>query len=61
MIAGIPAARAADEAAKPLAVYREEEPAVMRRQFFTPESPYHALRSAFVRERPVPAGLLART
>ncbi|MFE6056661.1 enoyl-CoA hydratase-related protein [Kitasatospora sp. NPDC056446] len=55
------AAREADEAAKPLAAYREEELAVMRRQFFTPESPYHALRAAFVHKRPVPAGLLAGT
>ncbi|MFD8705013.1 enoyl-CoA hydratase-related protein [Kitasatospora sp. NPDC059648] len=60
-IAAKKAAREADERAKPLAAYREEELAVMRRQFFTPESPYHALRSAFVRKRPVPAGLLART
>ncbi|GAB7184748.1 formyltransferase catalytic core domain-containing protein [Kitasatospora sp. Ki12] len=60
-IAAKKAARAADEAAKPLAAYREEELAVMRRQFFTPESPYHALRSAFVRKRPAPAGLTART
>ncbi|MFF9642970.1 enoyl-CoA hydratase-related protein [Kitasatospora aureofaciens] len=60
-IAAKKAAREADERAKPLAAYREEELAVMRRQFFTPESPYHALRSAFVHKRPVPAGLLART
>ncbi|MEU9040645.1 MULTISPECIES: enoyl-CoA hydratase-related protein [unclassified Kitasatospora] len=60
-IAGKKAAREADEAAKPLAAYREEELAVMHRQFFTPESPYHALRSAFVRKRPAPAGLLAET
>ncbi|MGW2371108.1 hydrogenase maturation protein [Kitasatospora sp. NPDC001683] len=60
-IAAKKAAREADERAKPLAAYREEELAVMRRQFFTPESPYHALRSAFVRKSPVPAGLFART
>ncbi|MFI9363087.1 hydrogenase maturation protein [Kitasatospora sp. NPDC053057] len=60
-IAAKKAAREAGERAKPLAAYREEELAVMRRQFFTPESPYHALRSAFVRKGPVPAGLLART
>ncbi|MEU8512774.1 hydrogenase maturation protein [Kitasatospora sp. NPDC048722] len=55
------AAREADERTKPLAAYRAEELAVMHRQFFTPESPYHALRSAFVRKRPASAGLLART
>ncbi|MFF2147757.1 hydrogenase maturation protein [Kitasatospora sp. NPDC058190] len=55
------AAREADERAKPLDAYREEELAVMRRQFFTPESPYHALRSAFVRKCPAPAGPAART
>ncbi|MFI8455506.1 enoyl-CoA hydratase-related protein [Kitasatospora sp. NPDC085464] len=60
-IAAKKAAREADEQAKPLAAYREEELAVMHRQFFTPESPYHALRSAFVRKRPVPAGLLPGT
>ncbi|MBO1413784.1 hydrogenase maturation protein [Streptomyces sp. FH025] len=60
-IAAKKAARRADERARPLASYREEELAVMRGQFFTPESPYHALRSAFVRKRPAPAGLLSRT
>ncbi|MFE5587016.1 enoyl-CoA hydratase-related protein [Kitasatospora sp. NPDC056531] len=55
------AAREADERAKPLDAYREEELAVMHRQFFTPESPYHALRSAFVRKRPAPTGPAART
>ncbi|AUY52630.1 enoyl-CoA hydratase-related protein [Streptomyces sp. CB01881] len=59
-IAAKKAAREADERAKPLAAYREEELAVMHRQFFTPESPYHALRSAFVRKRPAPAGSAAR-
>ncbi|MFH8381410.1 enoyl-CoA hydratase-related protein [Kitasatospora sp. NPDC018058] len=59
-IAAKKAAREADERAKPLAEYREEELAVMHRQFFTPESPYHALRSAFVRKRPAPAGSVAR-
>ncbi|MER7673429.1 hydrogenase maturation protein [Kitasatospora sp. NPDC096128] len=58
-IAAKKAAREADERAKPLDAYREEELAVMHRQFFTPESPYHALRSAFVRKRPVPTGLRA--
>ncbi|MFJ9453598.1 enoyl-CoA hydratase-related protein [Kitasatospora sp. NPDC101447] len=60
-IAAKKAAREADEQAKPLAAYREEELAVMHRQFFIPESPYHALRSAFVGKRPAPAGLLAGT
>ncbi|MQS17038.1 hydrogenase maturation protein [Streptomyces kaniharaensis] len=58
-IAAKKAAREADERAKPLAAYREEELAVMRHQFFSPESPYHALRSAFVRKRPAPAGTVA--
>ncbi|MFD5466545.1 hydrogenase maturation protein [Kitasatospora sp. NPDC127059] len=58
-IAAKKAAREADERVKPLDAYRQEELAVMRRQFFTPESPYHALRSAFVRKRPVPTGLRA--
>lgn len=44
------AARARDEAAKPLAAYREEELAVMRGQFFGADEPYHALRRAFVRK-----------
>ncbi|MFB7665143.1 hydrogenase maturation protein [Kitasatospora sp. NPDC056138] len=40
--------RAKDEAAKPLAAYRKEELAEMRRNFWAPEEPYHALRRAFV-------------
>ncbi|GAA2252598.1 hydrogenase maturation protein [Kitasatospora cystarginea] len=40
--------RAEDEAAKPLAAYREEELAEMRRNFRGPGEPYHALRRAFV-------------
>ncbi|MEV7602124.1 hydrogenase maturation protein [Kitasatospora sp. NPDC089797] len=56
-IAAKKATRAADERTKPLDAYREAELAVLHRQFFTPESPYHALRSAFVRKHPVPAGL----
>ncbi|MFJ8627072.1 enoyl-CoA hydratase-related protein [Kitasatospora sp. NPDC093550] len=60
-IAAKKAAREADELVKPLAAYREEELAVMHRQFFTPGSPYHALRTAFVHKRPAPEGLLART
>ncbi|MGW4892019.1 hydrogenase maturation protein [Kitasatospora sp. NPDC004240] len=46
------AAREADEAVRPLADHRAEELAVMHHQFFTPESPYHALRAAFVRKLP---------
>ncbi|MEU7409962.1 hydrogenase maturation protein [Streptomyces sp. NPDC042638] len=46
------AARAADERARPLARYREDELARMRAIFFDPEAPYHALRSAFVRKTP---------
>ncbi|MFJ9949640.1 hydrogenase maturation protein [Kitasatospora sp. NPDC091207] len=53
-IAAKKAARDADELAKPLAAYRREELAVMHRQFFTPEAPYHALRAAFVGKRPAP-------
>ncbi|WP_316528741.1 hydrogenase maturation protein [Kitasatospora brasiliensis] len=59
-IAAKKAAREADERAKPLDAYREEELAVMHRQFFTPESPYHALRSAFVHKRPATTGLGVR-
>ncbi|AUG79165.1 hydrogenase maturation protein [Kitasatospora sp. MMS16-BH015] len=40
--------READEAVKPLARYREEELARMRRNFFEPEEPYHRLRQEFV-------------
>ncbi|CUW26004.1 hydrogenase maturation protein [Streptomyces reticuli] len=46
------AARAADERARPLARYRQEELARMHAIFFDPEAPYHALRSAFVRKTP---------
>ncbi|GAB2461794.1 hydrogenase maturation protein [Comamonas humi] len=49
-IAGKAGARARDEAAKPLQRYRDEELAQMRRNFFEPGEPYHALRSAFVRK-----------
>ncbi|QPP06524.1 hydrogenase maturation protein [Streptomyces bathyalis] len=49
-VAGKAAARARDEAEKPLAQYREEELAVMRGQFFGAHEPYHALRRAFVRK-----------
>ncbi|MFG2196532.1 enoyl-CoA hydratase-related protein [Streptomyces sp. NPDC048639] len=44
--------RERDEAAKPLGAYRVEELAHMRRAFFDPEAPYHALRAAFVRKEP---------
>ncbi|UGQ11490.1 enoyl-CoA hydratase-related protein [Yinghuangia sp. ASG 101] len=46
--------RAHDEAIKPLAAYRAEELASMRRTFFDPSAPYHALRSAFVRKQRPP-------
>ena len=52
-------ARARDETAKPLAHYREEELAVMHRQFFDPGEPYHALRRAFVRKEPARAAAVA--
>ncbi|NBM20268.1 enoyl-CoA hydratase-related protein [Streptomyces sp. GC420] len=52
-IAAKKAERERQEAIRPLAAYREEELARMRRVFFDPEAPYHALRRAFVRkERP---------
>jgi putative two-component system hydrogenase maturation factor HypX/HoxX len=44
------AVRERDEAAKPLAAYRGEELSRMRRTFFGPDEPYHALRRAFVRK-----------
>ncbi|WP_406385783.1 hydrogenase maturation protein [Streptomyces sp. NBC_01618] len=44
-----------DEAHRPLADYREQELAAMRRTFFDPRSPYHALRRAFVHKDP-PSG-----
>ncbi|MEU9456989.1 hydrogenase maturation protein [Streptomyces sp. NPDC048277] len=40
--------RAGDEAAKPLAAYREEELARMRVNFTDPAEPYHTLRRNFV-------------
>ncbi|MGW7436420.1 enoyl-CoA hydratase-related protein [Streptomyces sp. NPDC054849] len=52
-IAAKKAARERDEAHRPLAAYREAELALMRRTFFDPGAPYHALRRAFVhKERP---------
>jgi putative two-component system hydrogenase maturation factor HypX/HoxX len=41
---------ARDEAAYPLACYRQAELAKMRAIFDDPHAPYHALRSAFVRK-----------
>ncbi|MFJ4859422.1 enoyl-CoA hydratase-related protein [Streptomyces sp. NPDC088748] len=49
-IAGKKAARERDEAVRPLAAHREAELALMRRTFFDPDAPYHALRRAFVRK-----------
>ncbi|SFD06488.1 enoyl-CoA hydratase-related protein [Streptomyces aidingensis] len=43
------AARERDEAARPLARYREAELLRMRAAFDDPAAPYHALRAAFVR------------
>ncbi len=55
------AVREAEEAAKPLARYRAEELEAMRRIFFSPDAPYHALRSTFVRKEPAAApGEVAR-
>ncbi len=48
------ATRERDEAIRPLAAHRAEELARMRDTFFAPDAPYHALRAAFVRGRPVP-------
>lgn len=45
------ARRERDEAGTPLSVYRERELAAMRRTFFDPTAPYHALRAAFVSKR----------
>ncbi len=46
------AARAADEAERPLAQYRRAELTQMYRNFYQPDSPYHRARSAFVYKRP---------
>lgn len=51
-IAAKTVARRRDEAAQPLAEYRQEELARMHGIFFDPAAPYHALRSAFVRKTP---------
>lgn len=42
------------EEAKPLAAFREEETARMRRIFCDPQAPYHTLRRAFVTRQPRP-------
>ncbi|MBM9510253.1 enoyl-CoA hydratase-related protein [Actinacidiphila acididurans] len=47
------AARERDEAVRPLRAYRAAELARMRAVFDDPAAPYHALRAAFVRKRPV--------
>ncbi|WP_371477170.1 enoyl-CoA hydratase-related protein [Kitasatospora sp. NBC_00315] len=46
--------RERDEALRPLAGYRARELARMHRTFFTPQEPYHALRSAFVAKKSPP-------
>ena len=46
------ARRAADEAAKPLAQYREEELAAMRRNFYGFDPAYHVARYHFVHKTP---------
>jgi putative two-component system hydrogenase maturation factor HypX/HoxX len=46
------ARRAADEAAKPLARYREEELARMRRSFYGFDTSYHVARHRFVHKAP---------
>ncbi|MBL8415288.1 MAG: hydrogenase maturation protein [Propionivibrio sp.] len=46
------AARARDEAAKPLAAYREEELSHMRRNFYGFDPSYHIARHHFVRKTP---------
>jgi putative two-component system hydrogenase maturation factor HypX/HoxX len=51
-IAAKAAARRRDEAARPLAEYRQEELSRMHGIFFDPDAAYHALRSAFVRKAP---------
>ncbi|GHF65149.1 hydrogenase maturation protein [Streptomyces mashuensis] len=49
------AAREREESGGPLAACREREMERMRQAFFSPEAPYHALRSAFVRKQPTAA------
>ncbi|PWT84154.1 MAG: hydrogenase maturation protein [Blastocatellia bacterium] len=52
------AIRVADEERKPLARYRAEELAEMRRNFWGADRSYHVARSAFVRKRPLKSLLL---
>jgi putative two-component system hydrogenase maturation factor HypX/HoxX len=55
------AVRERDEAAQPLAAYRERELAVMHRTFHDQDASYHALRRAFVRKEARPASGAAPT
>ena len=52
LLAAKKAARAADEAARPLAAYREAELARMRQNFFGFDPSYHVARHHFVRKVP---------
>ncbi|WP_369204006.1 enoyl-CoA hydratase-related protein [Streptomyces sp. PU-14G] len=52
--------RARDEAAEPLASYRDQELAAMHRVLFDPGAPHHALRAAFLRKEPVPGDVRGR-
>ncbi|MGK4585714.1 hydrogenase maturation protein [Kitasatospora sp. HPMI-4] len=52
-IAAKKSTREHDEAVRPLAAYRAAELERMHQNFFDPGEPYHALRSDFVRKRPV--------
>jgi putative two-component system hydrogenase maturation factor HypX/HoxX len=52
MIAATREARARDEALKPLAAYREEELAQMRRNFYGFDPSYHIARHHVVRKSP---------
>jgi putative two-component system protein, hydrogenase maturation factor HypX/HoxX len=54
------AERERDEAVRPLSGYRAAELARMREIFFEPGSPYHALRSAFVRKTATPCSAPSR-
>ncbi|MFD0379656.1 enoyl-CoA hydratase-related protein [Streptomyces sp. NPDC127112] len=63
-IAAKKARRERDEARRPLASYRADELALMKRTFDDPHAPYHALRRAFVRKEPAretPPHLTRRT
>ena len=52
LLEGKRARRAADEAARPLAAFRTDELARMRRNFYGFDSSYHVSRSYFVRKTP---------